>query len=161
VSKVPVVYVAGKFRGAKLADVDRNISFASMFVAPIAEAGAMPVTVHLCEGVRAHDIHQENNGQWWVDATLEVLRRCDALVVIPGWQTSSGTIGEIKEAFRLGLPVFEAEWAEDVSFNSLPVPTHPINWCPIAALHEELPTPYLRVAIDGPDFAEWVQEVSR
>jgi len=155
--KVPVVYVAGKFRGPKLADVDRNISFASMFVAPIAEAGAMPVTVHLCEGVRAHDIHQENNGQWWVDATLEVLRRCDALVVIPGWQDSSGTLGEIREAFRLGIPVFEATWAGFTDMNSLPRPDSSDTWLQLAQADAEDATE-VEPAFS---FSEWVVEVCR
>ena len=38
--------------------------------------------------------------------TLELMRRCDAVVVIPGWEHSTGTKAEIDEAMRLEIPVF-------------------------------------------------------
>lgn len=44
--------------------------------------------------------------QYWLDATMELMRRCDAVVLCPGWQHSSGTLAEIAEAQRLGITVF-------------------------------------------------------
>lgn len=105
-----LVYIAGRFRGPSNATIQQNIDVASWARAPIAAEGHFPICVHVAEGLAMHDLHQENNGQWWIDATLEVLRRCDAVVVVPGWQESVGTQGEINEALRLGLPVYEAQW---------------------------------------------------
>lgn len=34
------------------------------------------------------------------------LRKSDAVFVLPGWMESAGTLAEIKEANRLGIPVF-------------------------------------------------------
>ena len=34
------------------------------------------------------------------------MRLCDAVLVLPGYQKSSGTLGEIEEAKRLGIPGF-------------------------------------------------------
>lgn len=36
------------------------------------------------------------------------LEVCDALVLTPGWQKSSGTLAEIKHAEGLGIPVFKS-----------------------------------------------------
>jgi hypothetical protein len=35
------------------------------------------------------------------------MRRCDAVLLVPGWKLSEGTLGEIKEAKRLEIPVFK------------------------------------------------------
>lgn len=44
--------------------------------------------------------------QFWLDGTLEMLRRCDAIMLADGWRTSKGTEAEINEALRLGKPVY-------------------------------------------------------
>lgn len=99
-------YVAGPFRAKTLNGVQQNIDRARNVAAALAERGLMPVCVHTMEGLAMHDIQQENNGQFWVDGTLEVLRRCDAVVVCGDHRKSAGTMGEIHEAFRRGMPVY-------------------------------------------------------
>lgn len=42
----------------------------------------------------------------WLRGELELLRRCDALLLVQGWETSEGTLAERAEAARLGLPIF-------------------------------------------------------
>lgn len=127
-SKILLAYIAGPFRGPRLADIDRNVQIAAMFRAPLAEAGVFPICVHLNEGCALHDVNQENNGQWWVDATLEVLRRCDLVVLVPGWEGSVGTEGEITEAEKLGLPIFQAGWDWDCSLHGIVRPAPIYEW---------------------------------
>jgi hypothetical protein len=43
----------------------------------------------------------------WLEGDLEIIRRCDALVCVEGWQTSKGSLNEIAAAKRDGVPVFE------------------------------------------------------
>ena len=45
--------------------------------------------------------------EFWLEGTLELLRRCDAVFLIPGWEQSTGSRSELDEATRLGLPVFD------------------------------------------------------
>ena len=47
--------------------------------------------------------------QFWIAGAMALLRACDACVMIPGWQSSSGARGERAEMLRLMRPVFEAE----------------------------------------------------
>jgi len=39
--------------------------------------------------------------------SIEFLKRSDAVVLVPGWEKSTGTLKEIKIALELGIPVFE------------------------------------------------------
>lgn len=42
----------------------------------------------------------------WLDGDLEMLKRCDAILVTPDWQRSSGARKEVQYATELGIPVF-------------------------------------------------------
>ncbi len=43
---------------------------------------------------------------WWYPATLEQLKVCSAVVMVEGWEDSTGAIEELKEATRMGLLIF-------------------------------------------------------
>lgn len=45
--------------------------------------------------------------EFWLDGTLELMMRCDAVVMVPGWQYSTGSIGERKCAKEIALPVWD------------------------------------------------------
>ncbi len=65
---------------------------------------AMPVIPH---SNTAHEhFEQCQPYQFWIDGTLELLRRCDAVILTDDWERSSGARGEAQEAHRLGMPVF-------------------------------------------------------
>jgi hypothetical protein len=38
--------------------------------------------------------------------TLELMRRCDAVILVHNWRDSAGSRAEVDEAKRLGIPVF-------------------------------------------------------
>lgn len=42
----------------------------------------------------------------WLAGDMEILSRCDAILVCPGWANSSGTVGEMIRAIKLKIPVF-------------------------------------------------------
>jgi uncharacterized protein DUF4406 len=42
-----------------------------------------------------------------IAADLLILERCNVVCLAPGWQESKGTLGEIKHARSLHMPVFE------------------------------------------------------
>jgi hypothetical protein len=45
----------------------------------------------------------------WLKGDLELLKRCDAVWALPGWDTSIGATGEVNHAKSLNIPVFTAE----------------------------------------------------
>ena len=98
-----VVYIAGKFRGANAWEIEKNIRWAEQYGMEVAERGAMPLIPHS----NTRFFHGTLSDTFWLDGTLELLRRCDAVYCVRGWQESTGARMEVAEAERLGKPVFE------------------------------------------------------
>lgn len=42
----------------------------------------------------------------WLNGDLEMIRRCDAVVMAPNWKTSNGARGEMDFALERHIPVF-------------------------------------------------------
>lgn len=104
---IKLVYVAGPFSGATRADVDNNITKAVDVGLVVAEMGACPVIPH---SNTAHPrFEQLQDYRFWIDATTKLLTRCDALITVPGWESSRGAYGEVMLATELRIPVFHEE----------------------------------------------------
>jgi len=97
-----VIYIAGPFRATNAWLVAENVHRAEQAAHEVVELGAMPLTPHSI-GAR---MDGTATAQFWISGTLELMRRCDAVLVLPGYQRSEGTLGEIAEAERLKLPIF-------------------------------------------------------
>lgn len=97
-----VIYIAGPYRAENAWLVERNIRLAEEYGFAVAEAGAVPLVPHSM----ARFWNGTLTDQFWLDGTLELMRRCDAVLAVGNWPRSSGTRGEIAEAERLGKPVF-------------------------------------------------------
>lgn len=105
-----VVYVAGPFRASTAWDIEQHVRAAEVVALRVWRAGA----VALCPHTNSRHYHGAAADELFIEGTLELLRRCDAIILIDGWQKSAGARGEKAEAERLGLPVF----VEDI-FNQL------------------------------------------
>lgn len=97
-----LVYIAGPFRAANDNGVEANIGRAEALGLEVAKLGASPVIPH----ANTRSLHHHIDEDFMLAATLELMRRCDALVLVEGWQGSQGTRDEMCEAHFLGLPVF-------------------------------------------------------
>lgn len=106
--RLPVIYIAGPYRAATRAGIELNIQTARRVGALAALKGWSPIIPHANTG-HLDEVLPDMPDQFWLDATLELMRRCDAVLLCPGWKNSSGTQAELFEARRLALPVFETE----------------------------------------------------
>lgn len=97
-----LVYIAGPFRAATAWGVAENVRAAERVGLEVARVGYMPVIPH---ANTAH-FHGEGDDDFWIEGTPELLRRCDAVVLVPGWERSSGTRAEITEARLRNIPVY-------------------------------------------------------
>jgi nucleoside 2-deoxyribosyltransferase len=122
---VKVVYIAGKFRGKTAWHVAENVRAAEQVGFHVAAAGAMPVIPH------ANTAHFDGTltAEFWLAGTMELLERCDAVIMVPGWLDSIGALAERKRADELGKPVFDAG-----DYQSLR------DWLAAPAIPEEGPT---------------------
>lgn len=96
------VYVAGPFRGPHHWAIAENIRHAERLALKVWAAGAVALCPHL------NTIHFQNAlpDEVWLDGDLELLRRCDAIIMTDNWQGSVGARTEHEFALRLGIPVF-------------------------------------------------------
>lgn len=99
-----LVYVAGPYSAPDRDGVEENIARAELLGLEVCKLGAMPVIPH---SNTAHPFFEAAQPyQFWIEGTLELLRRSDAVVLTSDWERSSGARGEVAEAQRLGKPVF-------------------------------------------------------
>ena len=96
-----LVYTAGKYRG----DVDKNIDDARKVAIDLWEMGYVVICPHL------NTDHFENDckviDDVYLKGDLEIILRCDAMVMIPGWRDSSDACAEYDFALRHDIPIYE------------------------------------------------------
>lgn len=106
-----LVYVAGPFRGANSWEVENNIRRAETLALEVWRLGAAAICPHtntrFFQGAALDEV--------WLSGTLEMLRRCDAVMLTDDWQRSSGARAEAIQAVLRGIPTFTklsdlAEW---------------------------------------------------
>ena len=112
------VYVAGPIQGANILETLANMEHGNQWTARVFAAGfsAFPVFsdeqfLRLVRPIpRIEDVYAYS---------LAWMAVSDAVLMIPGWQASRGATAEIKEADRLGKPIFEditslETWADNL-----------------------------------------------
>lgn len=99
---IPVIYVAGPFRGPTAWDIERNVRAAEELAFEVFKLGAMPLIPH----ANTRFFHGQGPDAFWLDGTLELLRRCDGMILTDNWETSTGARGERADALARGMPVF-------------------------------------------------------
>lgn len=99
-----VIYVAGRFSAPDQWQRARNVRAAEVVAFAVAQAGAMPLNPLAITHNFYGTLDEE---KLWYPGTLELMRRCDAMILVPGWEGSKGVTAEVEEAKRIGLRVFE------------------------------------------------------
>jgi hypothetical protein len=99
-----VVYIAGPFRGATGWEIEQNIRRAEALAFQVAQLGAMP----LCPHTNTRFFHGTITDEFWLDGTVELMSRCDGVVLTDDWFRSVGARQEVLRARQLGLPVFDS-----------------------------------------------------
>jgi hypothetical protein len=101
--RIPLFYIAGPFRAKSSWKIEQNIRRAEELALKVWEAGAACI----CPHTNTRFFQGEADDSVWLDGDMEILRRCDAVLLAPGWQESKGALKEKDEAERLAIPVFE------------------------------------------------------
>jgi len=107
-----VAYVAGPYRAATHKEVVDNIRRAEEITVNLLKRGFAVICPH-------------KNYQWlngimdddkWIPATVELVSRCDFVVMIDGWENSEGSRAEHEYAVEDGIPIFYK--VEDVKYDT-------------------------------------------
>jgi hypothetical protein len=62
----------------------------------------------LCPHLNTSNFDGLCSDQTFLDGTMEMMIRCDLLVLLPTWRKSSGSKGEVKKAIERKIPIYEA-----------------------------------------------------
>lgn len=103
-----VVYIAGPFRGRDAWERESNIRRAEEAALWVWASGM----VALCPHTNTRFFDGALPDHIWLDGDLELLKRCDAVLLVDGWRASAGAKAEVTLAHELKLPVFEQAASE-------------------------------------------------
>jgi hypothetical protein len=98
-----IVYIAGPFRAHTAWGIAENVRAAERLGLEVCKLGLMALIPH---ANTAH-FHGELTEDFFLDGTMELLRRSDAVMLLPDWGKSIGTVREVSEAKKLEIPVFQ------------------------------------------------------
>ena len=99
-----VIYIAGPYRNKSEYEVGENIRIAAEFALAVWRSGGVALCPHKNTAFfgGAYNLPDDT----WLKGDLELLSRCDAVLAVTGWITSSGTVAEISFAHERKIPVF-------------------------------------------------------
>ncbi len=70
---------------------------------------AGPIVFPVIPHQTGRDIEHIGDYAFWIAGTLELMKRCDAVLTLPRWEHSRGAMSEVRTADRMPLPVFHRE----------------------------------------------------
>lgn len=101
-----IIFIAGPVRGDGSREAkEKNIEVAKKFVQLFIENKIPYYSPHLNIDQETLSLGEDAGKLAW-DMNAEFLLRSDALAVLPGWETSSGTKMEIENATNRQIPIF-------------------------------------------------------
>lgn len=96
-----IIYLAGPYTGKDKGETVSNIAKARCVAHDCWEAGYATICPHM-NTAEFDDIEPST----FYAGDLEILERCDCVLLIPGWDASFGARLEVKHARRLGIPIY-------------------------------------------------------
>lgn len=100
-------YVAGAYRAETIYEIVQNIRRAEEVALELWRFGYVALCPHLNSAL----FDGACDDSVWLAGSLELMRRCDLVVVIPGYTSSDGSMAEVEEARERGIPVYY--WPQD------------------------------------------------
>jgi hypothetical protein len=98
------IYIAGPYRDATVSGIRQNIANAESLAIEVWKLGA----VALCPHKNSAYLDGVVPDRVFLDGGIELLRLCDAVVTVGGWQKSQGSRDEIAYAESHKIPVFHS-----------------------------------------------------
>ena len=100
-----VIYLSGKYNSDTFDGITENIMFARKVAVNLWEQGYAVLCPHMNTAHFEVDTTKVTYDDW-LKGDLEMLLRCDAIIMLPEWEKSSGAKMEKKLAEKYEIPVF-------------------------------------------------------
>jgi len=99
-----LVFISGPFRADSAWGVEQNIRRAEELALKVWRLGFACICPHT--NTRFFDGAADD--EIWLAGDIEIMRRCDAVLMAPRWEFSNGSIQEREIALEFGIPVYES-----------------------------------------------------
>lgn len=114
--RMPVLFLSGPFRGANAWETEQNVRKAEEVSLKIWSYKIACFCPHT--NTRFFTVALGPDDEIFLRGDLEILRRCDVVFVLPGWENSVGAIKEVEEAKAIEIPVLStylqlADWLDE------------------------------------------------
>ncbi|MDI1346314.1 MAG: DUF4406 domain-containing protein [Pseudolabrys sp.] len=128
----PLVYIAGPYRASTEREVVLNIRRAEEAAIEVWKAGGVAICPHLNTALFGGVLPDET----WLSGDIEILRRCDAILMVGKWQDSKGARDELLFACDQGIRWEEFEYLISRARLATWIAARADRW---AANHPEIP----------------------
>lgn len=96
-----LIFISGPFRADNAWEVEQNIRKAETLALEVWKLDCACICCHtntrFFSGAAPDDV--------WLKGDLEILKRCDAVLLTDNWESSEGARAEVAEARKLGIPI--------------------------------------------------------
>lgn len=99
-----VIYVAGRYRGKTDYEQAENIYHAQRVALRLWELGWVVLCPHL--NTANFNWYSDLPDGVWINGGLELLKRCDCIIMLKGYETSKGAMAELELARQLNKGIF-------------------------------------------------------
>jgi hypothetical protein len=96
-----VVYIAGAYRASTERGVVENIRRAESVALEVWKAGYTAICPHMNTALFGGACADEA----WLAGDIEIMKRCDVVLLVPGWESSKGTVAEYQCAVENKIQV--------------------------------------------------------
>jgi len=109
-----LTYIAAPFTADTPEGIQENIDRAAQLAAEVNDAGNGEVFAIVPHTMTAPvwqkmKHHKKANDDFWYRGDIELLKRCDAIVLGKGWELSKGCRREGSVAYFMDLPIYYAD----------------------------------------------------
>jgi hypothetical protein len=106
-----IAYLAGPYTANNEYLVNKNVLFAASIAIKLWYYGFITICPHKNSENFLGGYNLTND--ILLKGDIEILKRCDFVVVLPGWRNSKGTQMEIEAAKELNIPIYYWDKEED------------------------------------------------
>ena len=103
-----VVYIAGPYSGKTTEETAGHVAAAEEMAKKLLLAGYAPLIPHRINATwQGHEHFKDFTTHDWLERLcFPLMKKCDAMVMLAGWECSIGAVIERQNAIELGIPVF-------------------------------------------------------